>query len=183
MSLFSVILIAFGLSVDAFAVSVSNGISIKDIKLSLTLKIALFFGLFQAVMPLIGWLTGMQVRAYIGRYANCLAFLILLLIGIKMIYEALRKEKRESCFNCSSSYVLLLLALATSIDAFAVGFSFSLMELAIFRTIVIIGITTFIVSLAGIRIGQTIGHFFEKRVEILGGLILIFIALKIVFYN
>ncbi len=178
MDISAVILIAFGLSVDAFAVSVSNGLCIKDLKIGLALRIALFFGLFQAFMPVLGWMAGIRIRPFIGIYSNIISFLILLVLGIKMIADALRAEEKK-CFNCSDIYVLALFAVATSIDAFAVGFGFSLLSMSIVKPVIIIGIITFFVSLLGIRIGQKIGHFFENRIEVLGGLILILIGFKI----
>ncbi len=178
MNYLTILLIAFGLSVDAFAVSVSNGICIRDLKVRLAFRIALFFGLFQALMPVLGWFAGNQLIAFIGIYSRLLSFLILSALGLKMIADAKRKEDK-SCFNCKKLSVLFLFAIATSIDAFAVGFSFSLLSISILRPVIIIGLTTFIISLAGLWIGRKIGHFFENSIELIGGIVLILIGIKI----
>lgn len=171
--------IAVGLSMDAFAVAVSNGVSIKNLKLSTSIKIALFFGLFQAFMPVIGWRLGSNIVKYINRYAEYAAFLVLFCIGLKMIFEAYKGVKKEDCLNCSNIYILLLMAFITSIDAFAVGFSFSLLNISIILPVIVIGLTTFAISLAGVGIGRKVGHFFENKVEVFGGIILIVISFKV----
>lgn len=162
---------------DAFAVSVSNGISIKAMNYGLAMKIALFFGSFQAVMPVLGWMLGLTLRDLLFAFSNYMAFIILFILGIKMIYEAYKKEEK-SC-NCESLNILILYSFATSIDAFAVGFSFSMLNISIIRPVIIIGIITFFMSLTGIYIGKQIGHFFENKIEIFGGMILILTSFKI----
>jgi putative Mn2+ efflux pump MntP len=180
MSLPQIIFIAVGLAADAFAVSVSSGAIIERLRLRHVLRIALFFGGFQAIMPWIGWKVGSLASGLIRAVDHWLAFVILSLIGGKMIYESfLLKEEAAGNANPLSFSVLLALAVATSIDALAVGVTFSFLNVSIYEPIVIIGAVTFLLSVAGTYIGDYFGHIFENRIELAGGLILIGIGCKI----
>jgi putative Mn2+ efflux pump MntP len=171
------LLIALGLAMDCFAVSITSGISMKNLKLSSALKIAVFFGFFQATMPVLGWVAGMGLSNFIKGIDHWISFGLLCFVGVKMIYEAFSEQgNRQEDLNTA---VLLVLSLATSIDALAVGLSFAFLEVSIFLPVLIIGFVTFAVSLSGVFIGNKLGHFFEKKMEIAGGLILIGIGIKI----
>jgi manganese efflux pump family protein len=180
MSFITLFLLAIALAMDAFAVSITNGISIKNIKIRHAVLIALFFGVFQAAMPVLGWLLGKTFSNFIANYDHWVVFAILAFIGIKMIHEALRG--RNVCSQAEDFIkipVLFALAIATSIDALAVGISFSFMKLGILFPVIVIGIITFILSFIGVYIGKKLGNLFGRRMEIAGGLILIIIGLKI----
>ncbi len=141
--------------------------------------IAIFFGLFQAVMPLIGWLGGLSLKNFISGLDHWIAFGLLSFIGCKMIYESIKVESNVREINPLNVYVLLILAVTTSIDALAVGVSFAFLKISIVTPILVIGIITFFLSFIGVFIGDRFGHFFENKIEILGGLILIGIGIKI----
>jgi putative Mn2+ efflux pump MntP len=175
----TIIFIALGLAMDAFAVSITSGIAIKNLKINNALKIALFFGFFQAFMPVIGWLAGLSLRDFISNIDHWIAFGLLSLIGGKMIYESLQMESREKKSNPLNIYLLLILSIATSIDALAVGISFSFLDLSIALPVMVIGTITFGLSFLGVFIGNKSGHFFEGKIEIIGGVILIGIGIKI----
>jgi putative Mn2+ efflux pump MntP len=177
MDFLTLFLIALGLAMDCFAVSITNGMTMKSIRMGRALKIALFFGFFQAVMPMLGWLAGMGLSGFIKGIDHWIAFGLLCFVGVKMIYEAF--EKKENSQEALNTAVLLALSLATSIDALAVGLSFAFLEASIFLPAVTIGLVTFAVSMSGIFIGNRLGHFFENKMEIAGGLILIGIGVKI----
>lgn len=178
MDYFSILVIAVGLAMDAFAVSVACGVTIKQMGLRQTLTIAASFALFQALMPIVGWLAGLGFRDYIAAYDHWIAFGLLAGIGFKMIYEAGRLEEDEE-IDAMSGGRLLLLSLATSIDALAVGLSFSLLNITILTPALIIGFVTGGLSHGGIILGRKVGHLFEGKIEIIGGIILILIGLKI----
>ena len=178
-SIFTFFLIAVALAMDAFAVSVSSGIIIPNLRLRNALKIALFFSIFQAVMPVIGWLAGTGLKDFIQAVDHYIAFGLLAVIGIKMIYEAFKKREAEQSINPLNFGVLLILSVATSIDALAVGLSFALLSIKILTPVIIIGITTFFISLAGVSFGDKLGHFFKNRVQVIGGIILIGIGIRI----
>jgi Predicted membrane protein len=180
MDVVTIVLIAIGLAMDAFAVSITSGLTIKSLKVTYALRIALFFGFFQAVMSGIGWLAGFGLRDIISGIDHWIAFGLLSLIGCKMICEATRIETNEKEINPLNSYLLLLLAIATSIDALAVGLSLSFLTVAIVTPAVIIGIVTFLMSFLGVFLGNGFGHFFEHKIELIGGLTLIGIGVKIV---
>ena len=179
MNIVSIIFIAFGLAMDAFAVSVFSGITIKNLKIKNAFKIALFFGLFQAFMPIIGWLSGVSLKNYISGIDHWIAFTILFVIGIKMIYESFKIKPDDKKINPLAVYTLLILSVATSIDALAVGISFAFLKIAIITPVIVIGVITFLLSFIGVLIGDKGGHFFENRIEIAGGIILIGIGTKI----
>jgi manganese efflux pump family protein len=178
MSFLTNFLLALGLSMDAFAVSMSSGTTIRPFQLKDALKLAVFFGGFQALMPVLGWLGGSAVSGFVSDYAPWIAFLLLVFIGGKMIYEALYGSPDSKISSLSYS-VLFVLAIATSIDALAVGISFAFLKTPILEPIIIIGSVTFFTSFCGAILGYRIGHFFENEVEILGGLILIGLGGKI----
>ena len=179
MDILSILLIALGLAMDAFAVSIASGVIIRHIKVKNALTIAIFFGLFQAIMPVIGWLAGIGLRDFIAGFDHWIAFGLLCIIGCKMIYESFRLDTTENKIDPLNIYVLLILSIATSIDALAVGLSLSFLKVAIALPAIIIGIITFLLSFLGVYIGDKIGHFFERKIELIGGLILIGIGIKI----
>jgi len=179
MSILGVVGIAFALAMDAFAVSVTSGVVIKERKVRHAVRIALFFGGFQAAMPLIGWLAGRGLKEFIGGFDHWVAFGLLTFIGCKMIYEAVKLGPVEKERNFLDVGTLLLLSIATSIDALAVGVSLSMVHAQIMTPALIIGVVTFVVSLAGVFIGDRFGHLFESKMEIAGGLVLIAIGIKI----
>lgn len=172
-----VVLIGVGLAMDAFAVSIASGITIEKMKLRHAFRISAFFGSFQAIMPLIGWAAGLTFRSYIESLDHWIAFILLGFIGIKMIRDS-RKEEEES-FDPLNVYVLFTLSIATSIDALAVGVTFSFLDIIVWEAALIIGVVTFIICLIGTKLGKSYGHLLEDKVEVAGGLILIAIGFKI----
>lgn len=180
----TILFIAVGLSMDAFAVAVTNGFSMKRVKLKDSLKIAAFFGGFQALMPIVGYLSGMSFRNYMSAYAHWIAFILLSIIGGKMIYESKIIDKaekdRDKCDTDGTRTIVLIgLAIATSIDALAVGLSLALLVDNIIYPALFIGAVTFLLSFVGVYIGKKFGNYFENKIEIVGGIILIVIGLKI----
>ncbi|MCA1993160.1 MAG: manganese efflux pump MntP family protein [Coleofasciculus sp. S288] len=173
------VLIALGLAADAFAVSLSSGLTIKHLKINKALKIALFFGGFQALMPLIGWVAGLSFRDWITPVDHWIAFGLLSFIGARMIYESIQEEDCEKKFNPLDTYTLLTLAVATSLDALAVGIGFSLLKTSIAAPVTAIGFITFFLSFVGVFIGHKCGNLFQNKIEMLGGFILIIIGSKI----
>ncbi len=180
MSFLTVFLIAVGLSMDAFAVSITLGIHAKVLNLKKLFLPSVMFGVFQGLMPIIGWYFGLGFRSYIEKFSPAIAFILLSIIGIKMIMES-RSEDEDNKENYDKFSVILVLAVATSIDALAVGISFSILKIAIFLPALIITLTTFIFSLLGIILGNKLSNIRKDFIEIAGGLILIFIGLKIIF--
>ena len=179
MNIITIIFIAFGLAMDAFAVSITSGLAIKHLKINNALKIAIFFGAFQAIMPLIGWLAGLTLRDFISGIDHWIAFGILSFIGCKMIYESIKIKSYQKEINPLNVYVLLILSIATSIDALAIGLSFAFLKIFIVTPAIVIGAVTFLLSFLGTFVGNRFGHFFENKIEIAGGLILIVIGIKI----
>ena len=179
MDMIIILFIASGLAMDAFAVYITNGITIKHQRINNALKIGLFFGSFQALMPLIGWVAGIRLRGFISGFDHWVAFGLLSLIGGKMIYESMKIGSNDNEIKSLNVFVLLMLSIATSIDALAVGLSFAFLKISIVTPIIVIGIVTFILSFLGVLVGNKLGHFFEKKMEFLGGLILIGIGIKI----
>jgi putative Mn2+ efflux pump MntP len=172
--------IAVGLAMDAFAVSVVSSTIYRELQVKHALRMAFFFGAFQAIMPLIGYAAGQTVAERIEMWDHWIAFSILSVIGGKMIYEAFKiKQVEDKPRDPSNLIVLLVLSIATSIDALAVGVTLSLVTSYIYRAVATIGVVTFVISYIGYVIGKRIGHFFENKIEIAGGLILIAIGLKI----
>lgn len=179
MNTITILLVAVGLSMDAFAVSISSGVTIDRVKFRHALKIGGFFGLFQALMPLLGWLAGFGFRALISGIDHWIAFGLLALIGGKMIFESFKKDCPQNKVNPLDTVVLLGLAVATSIDALAAGISFALLKINILYTVSLIGVITFGVSMVGVFLGKQLCGFWGKKIEIAGGMILIGIGLKI----
>lgn len=177
MDLVTVILIAIGLAMDAFAVSIAKGISVNHNRRRSAILLASLFGGFQALMPVIGWLAGLGLRDIIMGIDHWIAFGLLGIIGAKMIYDSTKSEdgKEEDI----TLFIALTLAVATSIDALMVGLSFAFLEESILIPILIIGIVTFVLSLVGFKFGSGMGRVFGKKIKILGGLILIFIGIRI----
>jgi len=178
MNLLSILLIAVGLAMDAFAVSITCGLTLKKLKIKHAFAIALSFGFFQGVMPIIGWLAGVGFRNFISSIDHWIAFGLLIAIGVKMIYESFKLESSVKNRELSWTF-LLFLSIATSIDAFAVGLSFSFLKVEIITPSCIIGVVAFILSMTGVVVGKKIGHLFERKIEVFGGIILILIGVKI----
>lgn len=179
MELVTIIVMAIGLAMDAFAISVVSGSVYRQLHVKHALRMAVFFGGFQAVMPLIGSLAGLSARDYIAAYDHWVAFGILAAIGGKMIFESFEIKTIEENFDPSNIITLLLLSVATSIDALAVGLTLSLITRSIAATVMVIGLITFVLSYLGVLVGKRFGHFFENKIEIIGGLILIGLGVKI----
>ncbi|MEG4146136.1 manganese efflux pump MntP family protein [Microcoleus sp. Pol12B5] len=177
------ILLSLGLAADAFAVAVSSGLAIKHMKVNKALKIALFFGGFQALMPVIGWLIGLSFSFLITPIDHWIAFGLLSFIGGRMIYESLQSEECEKKFNPLDTGTLITLSVATSIDALAVGLGFAVLKDSIAPAVTAIGFITFFLAFAGVFIGHKCGNLFANKIEIWGGAILIFIGSRILFMH
>lgn len=173
-----VLILAVALSMDAFAVSVGLGAKHNSKILPLGLMSAVYFGLFQGVMPLIGYIGGKGVLGWIESYAPWIAFLLLLLIGTKMLYESFSEGIEEDIAKITHR-VMLILAIATSIDAMAAGFTLTILDVNPFVACIIIGITTFFFSWLGVLIGSRSGTWLESKAEFLGGVTLILIGIKV----
>ncbi len=179
MAVIPIVLIAIGLAMDAFAVSITSGLAIKEAKVNDALKMALSFGLFQAIMPAVGWWIGIGLRDFISGVDHWIAFGLLLFVGCKMIYEAVTVKPHKREINSLNFYFILVLSIATSIDALAVGVSFALLGVSIILPIIIIGSITFLLSFFGFVAGSKFGRLLGKKVEIAGGIVLISIGIKI----
>ena len=174
------LLVGVALAMDSFSVSIANGLATKTFKATKAIKIALFFGLFQAIMPIIGWYAGIHVLELISEIDHWVAFGLLAFIGSRMIYESTKKEDEK--IICSPSIkVILILSIATSIDALAVGLSISVLGISIMTLAIATGIITITLSFFGVYIGGRFGHLLQNKVEPLGGIILIVIGLRILF--
>ena len=178
MDFFEIILIGFGLAMDAFAVSICKGLSMKKIKWKNAIIIAVYFGLFQALMPIAGYFLGSTFSSLIQRLDHWIAFILLAVIGGNMIKESTDDEieKRNDKVDFKT---MIVLAIATSIDALAVGVTFAFFEVNLWLAVAIIGVITFILSVTGVVIGNKFGDKFQNRAELAGGFILIVIGLKI----
>lgn len=198
MNIITIVFTAFALAMDAFAVSVTKGMTLKNLTKAIAIKIALFFGVFQAAMPLIGWLLGISFQGYIKAIDHWIALILLSILGGKMIYEfyenrkeaSVEKEEAESEVSTTlegeennkgelSNKELTTLAIATSIDALAVGISFAFLNVNIVSSSLIIGLITFIVCFIGVIAGKKIGGIFKDYAELIGGIILIIIGINI----
>ena len=180
---FTLLLMGVGLSMDAFAVSICKGLSMRKVNKKQCLVIGLFFGGFQALMPFIGWVLGSQFEQYITSIDHWIAFILLGFIGGKMVVEAIREKddavevgKMDPPLDLKEMFIL---AIATSIDALAVGITFAFLQVPIVEAISIIGITTFVISVIGVYVGNFFGNRYKKKAELAGGMILILIGLKI----
>ena len=178
MPILSILLIALGLAMDAFAVSITSGITIKNLKARHALLIAAAFGIFQAAMPVLGWALGQWTYRFISAVDYWIAFGLLLFVGGHMILAAMQPEEEDGPKNPLHLPTLLMLALATSIDAFAIGISLSMLRVSLVLPVLIIGLVTFALSFAGVYFGRLFGHFNEKKMEVSGGLVLIGIGTK-----
>jgi len=181
MSILELLFISIGLAMDCFAVSFSAGATQKDLKLKNILIIAFSFGLFQGGMPVLGWLGGEMVVEHICHIDHWIAFGILTFIGGKMLFDGIRPDREEKKTNFSHPITLLILSIATSIDALAVGFSFSILhDVNIIFSALVIGITSFLLSIVGVYTSRKISHFIKPQyAEIFGGIILMAIGTKI----
>lgn len=183
MDQFLIVATAFALAMDAFAVAVGLSFNQDRFTLKQSLRLAFSFGLFQFLMPILGWLSGQSILGYIHAFDHWVAFGMLLFIGCRMIWESAKDHRRPKNLNTdpTSGLSLLLLSIATSIDALAVGLSYSVLEMAIFWPAVIIGIVAFMMTLMGTKIGPLFGIILGKRAGFIGGFVLIGIGLKILF--
>ena len=179
MDFISTLLIAIALAMDAFSFSLTKGFTLKKITKIQILWFGVFFGGFQALMPVLGWLGGIQLEWLITTFAPWIAFILLLLIGSNMIRESFSNEDEEEGSDKFSFKELTLLAIATSIDAFAVGITYAVLKTAILIPIIMIGVTAFIFTIIGLYLGKKIGNYFGDKFEILGGTILILLGIKI----
>ena len=180
---FTLLLMGVGLSMDAFAVSICKGLSMRKVNKKQCLVIGLFFGGFQALMPFIGWVLGSQFEQYITSIDHWIAFILLGFIGGKMVVEAIRDKdeavevgKMDPPLDLKEMFIL---AIATSIDALAVGITFAFLQVPIVEAVSIIGITTFVISVIGVYVGNFFGNRYKKKAELAGGIILILIGVKI----
>jgi putative Mn2+ efflux pump MntP len=176
-----VLVLAVALSMDAFAVSIGLGSKHEGKTKTLAIQVAVYFGLFQALMPLIGYVGGKGVFEWVADYAHWVAFILLVLIGGKMIYESISEGIEEDIAQITHK-VLLILAIATSIDAMAAGFTLTLLEVNPFTACLVIGVTTFLFSWLGVYVGVRSGTYLESKAELLGGVILILIGIKILVF-
>jgi manganese efflux pump family protein len=179
MELFTLLLIAIGLSFDTFAVSVSTGLIISSIRFWQAVKVAIILTIFQSLMPFLGWLAGKQVAQFISSYDHWFAFILLGILGLKMIFESFKEDKGKNTGNPLKMSVIIGMAIATSIDALIVGVSFAFIHMNIYMSVIIIGSVTFIVAMLGMLFGKKVGGRSGKKMEIFGGIILIGIGLKI----
>ncbi len=181
MGFLELFLIAIGLSADAFSVSVCKGLNMRKLNLKHAYLIALFFGVFQAVMPLIGYLLGTGFSEYIEKFDHWIAFALLAFIGGKMVIEAIREKDGgpEEKTDALSTGELTVLVVATSIDALAVGITFAFLKVNILPSVLLIGVTTFALSLGGVLLGNRFGAKYKTKAEVAGGVILVLIGLKI----
>ena len=177
MSLWELLVIAVGLSMDAFAVSVCKGLSVQKVKPKHYLIVAAYFGGFQALMPLLGYLLGVRFEAMVANVDHWIAFVLLGLIGVNMVRESRAgEEKLDDSFTVST---MLILAVATSIDALAIGVTFAFLGVNIVEAIILIGITTGIISGVGLKIGNVFGSRYKSKAEMAGGIVLILMGIKI----
>lgn len=179
MNIITIFLLAVGLGIDAFSVAIGIGAANRKKSWTPVLRLSLAFGLFQFVMPLIGWLAGSTVVDMIQAFDHWIAFALLAIVGGKMIWEGFEKESDEEESDQTRGWPLLLLSIATSIDALAVGFSFSLLKTPILFPAAIIGVVCFVMTAVGMIFGKGLARIFGKKVEIIGGLVLIGIGVKI----
>lgn len=188
MGLIELLLLAIGLSMDAFAVSICKGLAMKQAHLRDAAVCGIWFGGFQALMPMIGYILGARFEKYVDRFSSWIAFVLLLAIGANMIREALSDEEEEHASAGLDAKTMFLMAVATSIDALAVGITFACVPVELIAAsqlmntvlaVCIIGLTTCMISCAGVKVGNTFGARYKKKAEIAGGAILILIGVKI----
>lgn len=180
MGILELLLLAVGLSMDAFAVSICKGLSIKKLKLSHCLIAGVWFGGFQALMPALGYILGSAFEGYITTFDHWVAFILLGIIGGNMLKEGVSNGEESSADDSFAFKTMFLLAVATSIDALAVGITFALLpDVNILYAVTFIGISTFILSAAGVKVGNVFGLKYENKAQIVGGIILIILGIKI----
>ena len=179
MGVIALLLLAVGLSMDTFAVSLTAGVVMKPFRFANALKVAVWMALFQGGMPLLGWLLGREFISLIEDYDHWIAFGLLVFLGAKMIYEALFSGDEIECFSPTKTLTLIQLGVATSIDALAVGVTFAAMSVNIVSAALFICLTTFTFSVIGVGIGKKFGDFLNTKAQIAGGAILVLIGLKI----
>ena len=178
MTYLELFLIAVGLSMDAFAVSICKGLSVRQLKPHHAMIAGGYFGGFQALMPVIGWLLGRQFESLIKNIDHWIAFVLLALIGANMIREAVKNEE-ENLNDSFSPRTMLPLAVATSIDALAVGVTFAFLDVDIVPAVSMIGVTTFVLSAIGVKIGNVFGAKYKSKAELVGGIVLVVMGVKI----
>lgn len=178
MSLWELFVIAVGLSMDAFAVSICKGLSVSRVQVKHVVAVGLYFGGFQALMPLVGYFLGRQFQSLITSVDHWIAFVLLALIGLNMVREA-RSGEAEDVNDSFSFKTMLPLAVATSIDALAIGVTFAFLKVSIIPAVSFIGVTTFILSAVGLMIGNLFGIRFKSKAELFGGIVLILMGIKI----
>jgi manganese efflux pump family protein len=181
MDFFSALIIAVALGMDAFSVAIGVGATGGDVSWRRRLRLSFHFGLFQFLMPVAGWAAGRTVSGFISEYDHWIAFLLLAYVGGKMIWESFHEKEKGELSDPTRGWTLLMLSVATSIDALAVGFSLALLKVSIWYPSLIIGVVAFVMTVVGISFGEKLGKIFGKRVEAAGGLILIAIGLKILY--
>ena len=180
MGFFEILILAVALSMDAFAVALCKGLATPKVEIKHMAACGGWFGAFQALMPLIGYFLGVAFRDYIEAVDHWIAFALLVLLGLNMLKEALSKDNECSCTDASLAFsVMLTMAIATSIDALAVGITFAFLKVDVILAVTIIGITTFLFSAAGIKIGSVFGDKYKSKAEFFGGAVLICLGLKI----
>lgn len=179
MSIVELFLIAVGLSMDAFAVAVCKGLSMQKCTVKKTAIVGAWFGVFQGGMPLLGYILGVQFKEIITSVDHWIAFVLLGLIGANMVREALSEDEEEACTEALDMKTMFGLAVATSIDALAVGVTFAFLQVSIVPAVSFIGVVTFILSMIGVKVGNVFGEKYSSKAEIAGGVILILLGLKI----
>lgn len=178
MSILEVVLIAIGLAMDAFAVSICKGLSMKKMSWKKALVVGAYFGIFQGIMPVIGYFLGSTFESMVTQIDHWIVFVLLTLIGVNMLKEAFGKD----CNNCNESVdfkTMIVLAIATSIDALAIGITFAFLQTNIVLSALVITIITFVICVIGVKIGNKFGDKYERKAETVGGLILILMGIKI----
>ena len=178
MGAIEILLISIGLAMDAFAVSICKGLAMKKMSWEKAIIIGLYFGAFQAIMPTIGFFLGTTFERFITNVDHWVAFILLVGIGINMVKEAFDKESENRNDNVDMK-TMLVLSIATSIDALAIGITFACLKMHIVVPVITIGIITFVISVIGVKIGNRFGDKYEKKAEIMGGVILILLGVKI----
>jgi len=181
MPFFEVLAVAVALAMDAFAVSIAAGVALKVVTRRQTFRLAWHFGLFQAMMPVIGWFGGFALRSYFMRFGHWIAFALLLYIGGHMLWEGLKHDEEESCQDPTVGSRLIMLSVATSIDALAVGFSLAMLGTSIWFPAGVIGVVALLFTAAGLHLGMLLGcrTRLGQHAEVLGGLVLVGIGVKI----
>ena len=178
MGILEILLVSIGLAMDAFAVSICKGLSMKKMNWKNAIIVGLYFGIFQGLMPIIGYFLGSTFESFVTQIDHWIAFGLLGFIGINMLKEAFSKDS-ENCNDSIDFKTMIILAIATSIDALAVGITFAFLKVNVILAATMIGVLTFLISVLGIKIGNKFGDKYERKAETVGGLILIFMGIKI----